>query len=366
MDLFCLAGGVTAWGIMNQAQFESRKRSHMELALNPDAQAMAPTGLDRVILAHDALPELDFADVSLETTFLKHKLQTPFFVSGMTAGHAQAREINWRLAQACAKRGWVFGVGSQRRELSDRQPLIDSWSEMKLELPELVLLGNLGLSQLIESDVATIKKLVKNLSCNAFVIHLNALQEVIQPEGTPHFKGGLKALQKLVRTLGVPVILKETGCGFSAKSLRKIKELKLAAVDVSGLGGTHWGRIEGMRALSQGDPMRASVAQTFAGWGNSTVDSVIAAKKTLKAGTEIWASGGIRTGLDAAKLLGLGAHRVGFAKPALEAALLGMEPLLEWMNQVEFELKTALFCAGYADVKKLRAQAMSQGDVILK
>jgi len=344
----------------NTHQFESRKKSHIEHALNPVVQASDLSGLDQVIFPHDSLPELNFTDVSLETVFLKKKLKTPFFVSGMTAGHASAVVVNSRLAQACAKRGWIFGVGSQRRELDSLTPAIDSWSNLKSENSGLSLLGNLGLSQLIErtdnSDLKSLKKLVQNLNCDAFAIHLNTLQEVMQPEGTPNFRGGLSALKKASRALGVPLILKETGCGFSEKTLRKIKLLPFLAVDVSGLGGTHWGRIEGLRAQSSGDTLRAHASQNFANWGVSTVQSVLSAKKILNPKTEVWASGGVRSGLDAAKLIGIGAYRVGFAKPALEAALLGEVELDQWMQQMEFELQTALFCGGFANVKAARGK----------
>ncbi len=341
-------------------QFESRKKSHIEHALNQASQAHDLSGLDQVTLPHDALPEHDFNQVSLETSFLKKKLKTPFFISGMTAGHASAARVNARLAQACAKRGWIFGVGSQRRELDSQTPLIDTWSSLKSENCGLNLVGNLGLSQLIErmesGELKSLKKLVQNLNCDAFAIHLNALQEVMQPEGTPNFRGGLNAIKKAARVLGVPVILKETGCGFSEKTLRKIKLLPILAVDVSGLGGTHWGRIEGMRAQSSGDVTRAQASACFANWGVSTVDSVLAAKKILNPKTEIWASGGVRSGLDAAKLIAIGAHRVGFAKPALEAALLGDAELEQWMKQMEFELQTALFCSGFSNVKSMRGK----------
>lgn len=345
--------------------FESRKKSHLDLALDPRAQSELGTELDRVRLRHDALPELDWADVDLSTRFLSRELATPFVVTGMTAGHASARELNRRLARACAARGWILGLGSQRRELDGSLPAIDAWSELRTEFPGLAILGNLGLSQAIGTDVKTLKRLVSSAHADAFAIHLNALQEIIQPEGTPQFKGGLAAVRKFARqgALGVPVILKETGCGFSAKTLAKLKDLPLCAVDVSGRGGTHWGRIEGMRAKTQGQDLKASVAETFRSWGNSTVESVIAARKTLKPSVEIWASGGVRTGLDAAKLIALGAHRVGFAKPALEAAVLGEKELDQWMERIETELRTAMFCMGYASVKKLRVEAVKRGDV---
>lgn len=349
---------------MNLDQFESRKKSHLSLALDTRVQAADRSGLDRVSLRHDALPELDLASVDLSLPFRGKKLKTALFVSGMTAGHAAANLVNERLSTACARRGWIFGVGSQRRELDSSTPLIDTLSNLKSLNSGLCILGNIGLSQAIETDVKTLKKITVRLGADAFAIHLNALQEAIQPEGTPTFKGGLAALRKLSTGLGCPLVLKETGCGFSEKTLKKIKTLKLAAVDVSGLGGTHWGRIEGMRAEAGGDSIRAKAAETFADWGVSTVESVISARKILPKSVEVWASGGVRSGLDAAKLLALGASRVGFAKPALEAALLGDKELDEWMARIEFELRLAIFASGYGSAKAMTVGAAKKGDVI--
>ena len=160
------------------------------------------------------------------------------------------------------------------------------------------------------------------------------------------------ALRSLCRDLGVPVVLKETGCGFSQATLYRVSRIGLSAIDVSGLGGTHWGRIEGARA--DVGSIQSIAATTFAQWGESTVNSVRAAVKVLPSSVEIWASGGVRSGLDAAKLLALGAHRVGFAKPALEAALQGLEALEFWMQTREFELKVAMFCSGAATCQELR------------
>lgn len=311
-----------------------------------------------VHLSHDALPEMNWDEVTLKAFFLTGKarvnLATPFFISGMTAGHAAATLVNERLAMACAKRGWIFGVGSQRRELDKTRPLIDSWADLQTKAPGLISLGNLGLTQAIQTETPALQRLASNVGATAFCIHLNALQEVMQPEGTPQFNGGLAALRRLSTKLGLPLVLKETGCGFSEKTLKKIAELPLAAVDVSGLGGTHWGRIEGARAAGVSDRVREKASQTFKDWGVTTVDSIRSARKILSKKTEIWASGGIRSGLDAAKAIALGATRVGFAKPALEAALLGEKELDAWMESVEFELRTALFCTGHSSPAKLR------------
>jgi isopentenyl-diphosphate delta-isomerase len=334
---------------MDIRQFEDRKREHIRHSLDPAHQAIGLGGLDRVRLPHDALPELDLEQVELSTPCLGRTLRTPYYVAGMTAGHADAPELNGRLARACQRRGWAMGVGSQRRELVETSS-VDGWRRLRDEVPELVLLANVGVTQLVTTPLARVRGLVDSIRAQALVVHANALQEALQPEGTPRFRGALEALRTACSELGVPVVLKETGCGFSPRTLEKIAGIGLAAVDVSGLGGTHWGRIEGARAGG----VLAGAAETFADWGVPTAESVAAAAGILGAKTEIWASGGVRSGLDAAKLIALGAHRVGYAKPALEAALAGDESLDRWMERQELELRVALFCTGSAMPSTLR------------
>ncbi len=338
---------------LDMEQFEKRKLDHIRQSLELKNEATGQNGLDRIHLIHEALPDLNFDEIDIKTTCLGKTLKTPFFVSGMTAGHANAPAINLLLASACEARGWAMGVGSQRRDLESIQESIGGeWAQFRKNFRNLFLIGNLGISQVIRASISDIQKVTALLDVDLLAIHANALQEVLQPEGTPQFKGSLKAIQKLSLHLGVPLLLKETGCGFSLATLKKISKLKLAAVDVSGLGGTHWGRIEGARAEPQS--LQALAAQTFANWGESTVNSVIAGKKVLSKKTELWASGGVRNGLDAAKLMALGAKRIGYAKPALEAALQGEKALHKWMEQQEFELKVGLFCTGSATPAILR------------
>ena len=338
---------------MDTEQFEKRKVDHIRHSLDGTNQAIGLNGLDKIHLVHEALPDLDFIDINIQTKCLGKTLKTPFFVSGMTAGHSEASKINSLLAEACEERGWAMGVGSQRRDLEANQGhILNEWKQFRKRFPKLLLIGNLGMSQVIRASLSEVQRVVDSLGADALAIHLNSLQEAIQPEGTPEFKGALKALKKISNQLKTSVLLKETGCGFSIQTLRRISELNLAAIDVSGLGGTHWGRIEGARAATQS--LQAEAARTFANWGESTVNSVRAGRKVLPKSIQLWASGGVRSGLDAAKLIALGAHQVGYAKPSLEAALEGRERLHRWMEQQEFELKIALFCTGNATPELLR------------
>lgn len=322
-------------------QFEKRKEDHITHALNNDTEASGFSELDRVNLVHQALPELDFAEVDIGTWQLGKSVPTPFIVSSMTAGHQDGELINERLISACHTNGWTMGVGSQRRELEDNS-YRDNWRALRARFPSVRLLGNLGLSQLINTSIDDIRRLVDNLEAQAMQIHLNGLQECIQPEGTPQFKGGLHAIEHLAKTLNCPVVVKETGCGISEQVANQLKDCGIQALDVSGLGGTHWGRIEGLRS-QEGQQQQA--AKTFRNWGISTVQSILNVKK-VQPPFEIWGSGGVRSGLDAAKLLALGASNIGFAKPMLEAAVISEAQVSELMQTIAFELRVALFCSG--------------------
>jgi isopentenyl-diphosphate Delta-isomerase len=330
-------------------QFETRKKEHIHLALSADNQATHVADLEQLQLRHEALPECNFDDIDISTTCLAQACAKPFFVSSMTAGNKAGHSINQTLAAACAEMNWAMGVGSQRRQLSDPRAQ-DEWHALKQLAPEVKLFGNIGLAQIINTPPSAIQALVDSIDAAGMIVHLNALQECLQPEGTPQFRGGEQAIATLIDTLSVPVILKETGCGFSQQTLSRLCQYRLGAIDVSGLGGTHWGRIEGQRAR-EASIKQASI--TFKNWGINTVQSLLNAFITPP-NCEIWASGGVRTGLDAAKLFALGANLVGFAQPMLQASLDGVAATCAAMQRLEFELKVAMFCTGSTTLAALR------------
>jgi isopentenyl-diphosphate delta-isomerase len=334
-------------------EFEQRKQDHIELALSSANQAIEMNVFDAFQLCHEALPDLDFSDISLAVQRFGQEVAKPFFVSSMTAGHQNASFINRNLIEACAKSGWAMGVGSQRRELSDTSAALE-WQDLRHDFPKVSLFSNLGIAQLISVTPRQIDHLIQAIQATALIIHCNPLQEVIQPEGTPNFKGCWKALEHLVSHLPIPVVVKETGCGFSKTTLQRLNTIGIAAVDVSGLGGTHWGRIEGQRAVV--DSIQQKAAATFKNWGINTIESVQNAL-SLQPTFEVWGSGGVRHGLDAAKLLALGASSVGFAKPLLEAALKSAQHVYELMLTIEYELKVAMFCTGCRVVSELKEKA---------
>jgi len=339
----------------SNTQFEQRKQDHITWALHSACQAEAITGFERIQLIHHALPDLNFSDITIEQQVFNQTVPTPFLISSMTAGHQQSTMINRTLAEAAHTMGWLMGVGSQRRELTDPQAGYE-WRTIKKDFPRVQLLGNIGIAQVIEHTPAKIANILESLDPCALIVHTNPLQEALQLEGTPHFKGSLKALTTLCQTLTIPVILKETGCGFSPKTLDQLNDIGLYAVDISGLGGTHWGRIEGKRAIN--DPIRAQAAETFNNWGIDTIQSMLAARKISK--INIWGSGGVRSGLDAAKLIALGAQIVGLAQPILEQALKGPQVLVDYMALLSYELKLAMFCTNCPNLRALQQEQIWQ------
>lgn len=338
-------------------QFEKRKSDHIQIALNPKAQTSHLKNLEQVKLIHEALPEMNFEEVSTETSFFtSQKLKSPLFISSMTAGHAKGFEINLNLARLSEANQILMGVGSQRRELLDSSAS-DEWKKIRKAAPKAILIGNIGLAQAVQTSTSDLKRLVDSLEAKALFVHLNALQEVMQPEGTPQFLGGVKALERLVKELPVPVIVKETGCGFSVATLSKLDSIGVAAVDLAGAGGTHWGRIEGFR--SSENEMLYKVAETYQDWGFSTLESMLNAKEA-GVSYQVWASGGIRTGLDAGKMLAVGADLVGLALPFLEGALKGPEELQKIFDQLQYELKVAMFCTGVKSVAEFKQKRVWQ------
>lgn len=331
------------------AQFEQRKKDHIQYALLDETEAKGGSGLQYIQLNHEALPDLDFDEIVLSTCQLGSSVPTPFLVSSMTAGHQNAININQRLMAAADTMGWAMGVGSQRRELDDPDAHKE-WSNLRHSFPTLRLFSNIGISQLITTHPDDIKRITDNLDAQALQIHLNPLQECIQPEGTPYFKGALSAIETITRHLDMPVIVKETGCGFNSNTLLRLNQTGIKAVDISGFGGTHWGRIEGHRAEQN---LHQDAAVTFKNWGLSTVSSLEAARE-FDLAYEIWGSGGVRSGLDAAKLIALGANTIGFAKPMLSAAMTSTDCTIQLMKQIEYELKVALFCTGHKTLQSLQ------------
>jgi isopentenyl-diphosphate delta-isomerase len=338
-------------------EVQRRKEQHLRLAAGGEITATVGAGFDEITLIHDALPEIDLADVDTSTAFLGHRLELPIVIASMTGGHPVARDVNATLARAAARHGLAMGVGSQRAALLDPQ-LADTYGVARREAPGILLLANIGAPQLVQQGdeppltLDEIRRSVEMIGADALVVHLNALQEVVQPEGQTNAAGWLDAIARLVETAGVPVIAKETGAGISRSVAERLARAGVAAIDVGGLGGTSFAAIEAARAEERGDAGRAALGEALRDWGIPTAASVLSAAGM---GVPIIATGGIRSGLDAARALAIGASLVGVARPALQRALESDEALDDWLAAFGLELRAAMFLTGSPTLDALRS-----------
>ena len=336
-------------------QFELRKQEHIRLSLSEKSQASSRSAWDRYSLNHEAFPEINFDEINLKTNCFGIEYSLPIFISSMTAGHTNGIEINQRLAELSQNKQILMGVGSQRRELTDSSAQAE-WKSIKKQFPNSRLMGNIGITQVITHTTDQILKLNEALEAVALIVHTNPLQEALQVEGTPQFRGGLEALEKLVKKSTLPVIVKEVGSGFSASTLIKLQNIGVAVADISGKSGTHWGRIEGLRSQNS---VYEKASENFSEWGYFSLD-VLSSVEVQSLKMKKWVSGGVRSGVDAAKALALGAQMVGLAKPWLEAALVSPDELQRLCSQLELELKTSLFCTGAKTIQDIKGRISSQ------
>lgn len=331
-----------------------RKDSHLDLAATGDVEpAGNRTLLDCVHLVHCAMPELALDEVDPSTPFMGKTLRHPFLITGMTGGTDRATEVNHALAALAEAHGIAFGVGSQRA-MSEDAARAPSFSVRKVA-PTTVVLGNIGVQQAARMGVSKVLRLVEAIGADGMALHLNPGQELTQPEGDRDFRGGYKVVGDLVRELGHRLLVKETGCGISPDVAKRLVDLGVRNLDVSGLGGTSWVRVEQLRA----DGMAAEVGQSFSGWGIPTAAAVATVRRVVGrvAGdeTRIIASGGIRTGLEAAKVLALGADLAGMALPIFRALQQGgRQKANEAIEAVIQGFKQALLLTGSRSAAGLR------------
>jgi len=340
--------------------FEQRKQEHINLSLDPRSQNLNLSGLEKIELIHEALPDLDFDEIDISKCFLGHKFSSPIFVSSMTAGHQDAFIINEILAHCCNEKNMMMAIGSQRKDFLATNPHTD-WYRLKQKFPKLKLVGNLGIAQLIEFGAERVADFVNNLSAFSFYIHLNPLQEVLQPEGNVHWSGSWAELEKFLRLSHVPVLIKEVGSGFSISTIKRLKDIGVKFIDVAGKGGTHWGRIESLRSAEASFSRKSFEA--FSDWGKSTADCLLDIKEE-NIDINLLASGGVRTGVDVAKYISLGAKLVGMAAPFMKTAIedrdqfvlsksFDAKKTIELMSLLEYQLKISLFCTGSKNVDEI-------------
>lgn len=328
-----------------------RKAEHIRLALEPRMQ-LGASAFDEYRFGHEALPEIDMAEIDTSVEFLGRRLAAPLLISCMTGGTEAAGTINRNLAAGAERTGVAVGVGSQRKALED--PAKADTFRVREVAPSVPLLANLGAVQLnYGMGVRECRQAVDMIQADALVLHLNPLQEAIQPEGQCNFAGLLPKIGEVVREVGVPVVAKEVGSGLSARAARDLAAQGVRILDTAGVGGTSWARIEAARA---GD---LEIGELFAGWGLPTPLSIQQVRQVPD--VTVIASGGIRNGLDAAKAIALGADLVGMAWPFLAPALESPEKVADRVRRFVQELKICMFCLGMRTVAELRRAEIRKG-----
>ncbi len=330
----------------------SRKLDHLRICAEEDVEC-GDAGFSDIRFVHNALPECDMGTIDLSARFLGHTLSSPLFISAMTGGHPGTVETNARLARAAEKFGLGMGVGSQRAAL-EKPDLADTFSVVRDEAPHAFLVANLGAVQLRDHGIEWAEMAVEMIQADALAIHLNFLQEAIQPEGDHNAIGCFAAIEELCRDIRTPVIVKETGCGISAATARKCWGAGVRAIDIGGWGGTSWAAVEAVRAgkgaTAKEKELRA-LGEDFAGWG---IPTVVSLAEVLATGGPVIASGGVRNGLDVAKGLAFGADLCGMALPLLKPAMESDAALARTIGAIHRELTVAMFLTGSAKVVDLR------------
>jgi isopentenyl-diphosphate delta-isomerase len=333
----------------------ARKADHLALCAEDDVGfRVASTLLECVRLVHDALPDMKLADVDTSVTLFGKRLRAPVVIASMTGGTDEAARINRELARIAEERGYAFGLGSQRA-MHLRPGTADTYRVREMA-PTTLLLGNVGVVQARSMTTSEVRVLVDEVGADALCVHLNPAMELVQPGGDRDFSHGLATIGRLVQDLGVPVVVKETGCGISPSVAKRLHDVGVRHIDVSGAGGTSWVGVETKRAEAAGDASARALGEAFWDWGIPTAASV--ALLAPMGFETIIATGGIATGLDVARALALGASAAGMARPLLRAlsgaGATGPGAVTALLDSVESELRAAMLLTGSRDRAALR------------
>lgn len=328
----------------------TRKSDHIRINLEEDVRSDLTNGLEHYRFIHRALPELNLEEVDLSLELFGRKLNAPLLISSMTGGTSEAAAINRTLAEAAQGARIAMGVGSQRAAIE--HPELAATFQVRQAAPDILLFANLGAIQLNYGyTIDHCRRAVDMIEADALILHLNALQEAVQKEGETRFAGLIHKIEAICRTLPVPVIAKEVGWGFSEADVRLLVEAGVSAIDVAGAGGTSWSQVEMHRAQSES---QARLAAAFVGWGIPTAEAILNVRRVAP-GLTVFASGGLRTGLDIARCIALGATLGGMAGPFLKAAARSLEDTLLTIQEVRREIQVCMFAAGAGNLKDLQA-----------
>ncbi len=331
-----------------------RKDSHLDLCATAEVEPAENRSLfECVRLVHCALPELALTDLDTSAELFGKRLALPLVLTGMTGGTERAAAVNRDLATLAERHGLAFGLGSQRA-MAEEVATADSY-RVRSVAPTAVVVGYVGLTLAASVGIDGVRRLKDSIQADGMALHLNAAQELTQPEGDRDFRGGYQLVERLAAALGDRLLVKETGCGLSGVVARRLANAGVKVLDVSGLGGTSWVRVEQLRA----EGVSAEVGAELSGWGIPTAAALVSSRKAVPASVRLVASGGLRTGLDAAKALALGADLVGMALPFFRAqqsgGLAAAERVLE---VVAASLRQALLLTGSRDVAELRSKSV--------
>jgi isopentenyl-diphosphate delta-isomerase len=331
---------------------ENRKADHIRICLEEDVSSKGiSAGFEKYRFVHQGLPEVNLRDVDTSLELWGKRMKVPLLISSMTGGAPRAAEINRNLATAAQELGLAMGVGSQRAALE--HPELASTYQVRKDAPDIPLFANVGAVQLNYSyGVDECRRAVDMVEADALILHLNALQEAVQPEGDTDFAGLAHKIEMVCKSVRVPVIAKEVGWGISGETARLLWGVGIAAIDVAGAGGTSWSQVESHRIPSEKGQL---VAEAFAGWGIPTAESIVSVRKAgVPERGKLFASGGVRNGIDVAKALALGADLAGMARPFLKAAAMSAEVTVELGEVIREQLRIAMFAIGASNLADLR------------
>jgi isopentenyl-diphosphate delta-isomerase len=327
---------------MKMSDTSKRKQEHIRICLEKDVESKTTNGFELYRLEHKALPEISLSDIDASTMFFGKKFSVPFFIEPLTGGTPEAEGINKNLARAAEKLGIGMGLGSQRAMLEN--PNLSYTYQVRDVAPSIFLLGNIGASSLSEVNLEKIGDLVRVIGADGLAVHLNPAHELCQPEGNTDWSHILKRIEVICENAVFPVVVKETGCGISGDVAQKLASAGVDCLDIGGMGGTSMMKVEYFRGFKD--------AAVFFEWGIQTAESLRQCRQSV--GIPLIASGGIRTGLDCAKALAMGASLVGFALPVLRAAAISEKKVIEHIESLEWDLKRTMLLVGARNIDELK------------